>query len=83
MLPLYKQHYAFDDVTTVKDEDINEKYVQPDYFDEGKFEPLDIKDLLTLGAPEIFMEATGSNTWAVSGRHTESGKTLLSTDPHL
>ena len=32
MLPLYKQHYAFDDVTTVKDEDIHEKYIRPDYF---------------------------------------------------
>ena len=25
----------------------------------------------------------GSNCWAVSGRHTESGKPLLACDPHL
>ncbi len=28
-------------------------------------------------------EGTGSNSWAVSGEHTESGKPLLANDPHL
>ncbi|MFI6428419.1 penicillin acylase family protein [Promicromonospora sp. NPDC050880] len=28
-------------------------------------------------------EGTGSNSWAVSGRYTESGKPLLANDPHL
>ncbi len=28
-------------------------------------------------------EGTGSNSWAISGEHTESGKPLLANDPHL
>ncbi|MFI9486987.1 penicillin acylase family protein [Promicromonospora sp. NPDC052451] len=28
-------------------------------------------------------EGTGSNSWAVSGKYTESGKPLLANDPHL
>lgn len=28
-------------------------------------------------------ESTGSNSWAVSGQYTESGKPLLANDPHL
>ena len=28
-------------------------------------------------------EGTGSNSWAVSGEHTESGKPMLANDPHL
>ncbi len=28
-------------------------------------------------------EAIGSNSWVVSGAHTESGKPLLANDPHL
>ncbi len=33
--------------------------------------------------PEIFISADGSNSWAISGKHTESGKPILSGDPHL
>jgi penicillin amidase len=33
--------------------------------------------------PEYFISAEGSNAWVVSGEHTESGKPILSGDPHL
>lgn len=33
--------------------------------------------------PEIFISADGSNSWAISGKHTKSGKPILSGDPHL
>ena len=36
-----------------------------------------------LGLPECDGCAAGSNNWAISGRHTASGKPLLSNDMHL
>ena len=36
-----------------------------------------------LSAGEDGVPALGSNNWVVSGAHTESGKPLLSNDPHL
>jgi penicillin amidase len=47
-------------------------------------EPIDI-DLEALAAvlPEAPPPGLGSNNWALSGAHTESGKPLLANDPHL
>lgn len=33
--------------------------------------------------PEYFISAEGSNAWVVSGEHTQSGKPIVSGDPHL
>ncbi len=38
---------------------------------------------LTAAAPGTGISGFGSNSWAVSGEHTESGKPLLANDPHL
>ena len=32
---------------------------------------------------QIFDEGAGSNAWAISGKHTKSGKPIFSNDPHL
>lgn len=32
---------------------------------------------------ELYLTVGGSNAWVVSGKHTASGKPLLSNDPHL
>lgn len=42
--------------------------------------PWDAIDKSLPPAPQI---ASASNSWAVSGRHTESGKPVLANDPHL
>ncbi len=34
----------------------------------------------SIGGPD---EGTGSNNWVVSGRHTESGKPMVASDPHI
>jgi penicillin amidase len=31
----------------------------------------------------LITSGIGSNSWAISGKHTESGKPLLASDPHL
>jgi penicillin amidase len=42
----------------------------------------------TMPIDHIFMPSTeqdtlGSNAWAVGGKHTENGKPMLASDPHL
>jgi acyl-homoserine lactone acylase PvdQ len=32
---------------------------------------------------DFIKNAEGSNSWAISGKYTESGRPILATDPHL
>ena len=51
----------------------------------GLTEALDRIDRLTAQLPQLLGrgDGLGSNSWVVSGEHTESGKPLLANDPHL
>lgn len=83
IMPDTKKEWAFDSVTIVKDEELPERFKQADYPSISLFEPIQIEKILELGMPEIFVSIEGSNSWVVSGKHTESGKPILSGDPHL
>jgi len=53
------------------------------YFDESqKQDKIDFKFIQSGGA-SVGGGGVGSNCWAFSGNHTESGKPLLACDPHL
>jgi penicillin amidase len=59
------------------DEDRSQASVAPDAYE-------DIRDLhALLGQPDCTGCALGSNNWVIAGRHTASGKPLLSNDMHL
>ena len=48
------------------------------------FDPVDIDfEALAASVPKQLATGLGSNTWVLSGAHTESGKPLLANDPHL
>jgi penicillin amidase len=51
---------------------------EPEY---GSEDTLDLRDLL--GLPNCDGCAAGSNNWVIAGKHTASGKPLLSNDMHL
>jgi len=51
---------------------------------DAKFGEVDTRALLaTMGLPDCDGCAAGSNNWVVAGKHTASGKPLLSNDMHL
>ena len=59
------------------DEDRSQARITPDAYE-------DIRDLVALfGLPDCDGCVPGSNNWVISGKHTASGKPLLSNDMHL
>ena len=48
------------------------------------FDPADIDfEAIAAAVPKQRVSGLGSNSWVLSGAHTESGKPLLANDPHL
>jgi penicillin amidase len=49
----------------------------------GKVKPELIQNLKEIENLGLLPSVEGSNSWVIAGKHTESGKPILASDPHL
>lgn len=85
-LPIRKENWAFSSTVTVEDHLIPEELTtefQKKNLSAPAFHPQILQKYKELGLFDFYKTTEGSNLWAISGKHTASGRPLLSHDPHL